>query len=232
MPTIFDRLDAAGLRWKIYGTPYPVHWRPGIKSPYDWSICPSLAECLHTRQDANLIKSSQFVTDALAGHLPAYSVVVPGSGTAAYSQHNRYSMAAGDNWIGQVASAVMNGPQWASTVLFITYDDCGCFYDQVPPGTNPDGSQQGPRTPLVIVSPYARPGYTDTTATTFAGILAYVEQTFALRPLGVNDASAYAFARAFKYTQRPLRPVRMVTRPVPAWAKRMHLTSAMINDPT
>jgi phospholipase C len=231
-PTIFDRLDAAGLPWRIYGMPYPVHWQPGIKSTYVWSICPSLAECLYTRQDANLVKSSQFVTDALAGHLPAYSVVVPGAGTAGDSQHNGHSMTAGDNWIGSVASAVMNGPAWSSTVLFITYDDCGCFYDQVPPGTNPDGTQQGPRTPLVIVSPYTRPGYTDTTATTFAGILAYVEHTFGLRPLGANDARAYAFAGAFNYAQLPLRPVRMVTRPVPLWAKHIHLTPAMINDPT
>ncbi len=47
----------------------------------------------------------------------------------------------------------MNGPEWPSTVLFNTWDDCGCFYDQVLPGVNPDGRAQGPRTPLVIVSP-------------------------------------------------------------------------------
>jgi len=52
--------------------------------------------------------------------------------------------------------------------LFITWDDCGCFYDQVPPGTNPDGTSQGPRVPMIIVSPFVRPGFTDTTATTFA----------------------------------------------------------------
>ena len=36
-------------------------------------------------------------------------------------------------------------PQWSSTAIFITYDDCGCFYDHVPPpGLNPDGTQQRP----------------------------------------------------------------------------------------
>ena len=67
----------------------------------------------------------------------------------------------------------------------------------MPPGTNPDGAAQGPRSPLLIVSPYARPGFTDSTPTTFAGILAYTEHTFGLRGLSKNDASAYDFANAF-----------------------------------
>ena len=91
--------------------------------------------------------------------------------------------------------------------MFITWDDCGCFYDQVPPGTNPDGTPQGPRVPMIIVSPYAIPGFTDTTATTFAGILAYTEHTFGLAPLGVNDAGAYPFSNAFNYSQAPHKPV-------------------------
>jgi phospholipase C len=112
-------------------------------------------------------------------------------------------------------SKVMNGPEWNSTVLFVTWDDCGCFYDQVPPPHDPSGRQEGPRLPLVIVSPYARHGYTDTTPATYAGVLAYVEQTFGLARLGINDAQAYPFTNSFNYSQAPLRPVRMVTRPVP-----------------
>ena len=116
--------------------------------------------------------------------------------------------------------------------MFITWDDCGCFYDQVRPGINPDGTRQGPRAPLIIVSPYAKPGYTDTTATTFAGILAYTEHTFGLAPLGVNDARAYPFTNAFNYTQAPRPPATMVTRPLPASARRIHLTPALLNDPS
>ena len=230
VPTIFDRLSAARLPWKIYGTTKPAKvtgW-----TDYNWSICPSLADCLYTSQDKNLVPSSRFVTDAQAGNLPAYSVVVPGTGTESGSQHNGRSMAAGDNWIGQVARAVMNGPQWSSTALFITYDDCGCFYDHVRPGVNPDGTPQGPRTPLVIVSPYARPAYTDTTPTTFAGILAFTEHTFGLAPLNANDRGAYDFSRAFNFAQAPLRPVHMVMKPLPPWARHPHLTPAMLNDPT
>jgi phospholipase C len=93
-------------------------------------------------------------------------------------------------------------------------------------------AQVTPRAPLIIVSPYARPGYTDTTGTTFAGILGYTERTFGLSSLGANDAAAYPFSNAFNYAQAPQNPARMVHRPLPASAKRIHLTPALENDPT
>jgi hypothetical protein len=64
-------------------------------------------------------------------------------------------------------------------------------------------------------SPYARHAFTDSTPATFSSILAFVEQTFRLPPLSVNDAKAYPFTNAFNFAQRPLRPARMVSRPVP-----------------
>jgi phospholipase C len=79
VPTIFDRLGAAGLAWKIYGTTKPATWRGGW-TDYNWSICPSLADCLYTSQDHNLVPSSQFVPDARAGRLPATQSSCPATG--------------------------------------------------------------------------------------------------------------------------------------------------------
>jgi phospholipase C len=224
-PTILDRLTAAGLSWRIYGEPTPSGRRTAAGG-YIWDICPSFAECLDTRQKENNVPSSTFVQDARNGNLPGFSIITPGGNDAAFSEHNGFSITAGDDWLGQVASAVMNGPEWRSTMLFITWDDCGCFYDQVRPGTSPDGTAQGPRTPLVIVSPYARPGDTDTTATTFAGILAYTERTFGLAPLGTNDAQAYPFSNALDYHQAPLRPIHMIYHRWPRDAYHVNMTEA------
>jgi phospholipase C len=124
------------------------------------------------------------------------------------------------------------GPDWSSTAVFITFDDCGCFYDQVAPPKAPDGTQEGPRVPLIIVSPYAKPGYTDTRSASFASILAYTEKNFGLAPLGVNDAQAYDLSRAFDYSQTPLPPAHMVTRKLSWAARHIHLTRAMLDDPT
>jgi phospholipase C len=225
-PTILDRLQGAGLSWRIYGEPTPPTTGSPTAAGYGWDICPSFAECLDTGQKASNVPSATFLRAARTGHLPNFALVTPGGKDAAFSEHNGFSMTAGDDWLGQVAAAVMKGPEWRSTALFITWDDCGCFYDQVPPGVNPDGTPQGPRSPLLIVSPYAKPGFTDTTATTFAGILAYAEHTFGLTALGVNDGKAYAFGHAFNYNQAPLPPVRMVNRPWPADAYHVNLKEA------
>jgi phospholipase C len=214
VPTIMDRLAAASLSWKIYTDPSPLTNPHGA---YNWATCPTFAECLDTSQKKNMVATQQVLSDAKAGTLPNFSLVLDGLGTyGQIVQHNGMSMAVGDNFIGTLTSALEAGPEWDSTTLFITYDDCGCFYDHVAPGKNPDGTVQGPRSPLVIVSPYAVAGYVDSTPTTFAGILAYVEQNFALAPLSVNDAGAYPFTNSFNYSQVPLVPVPMHQAPVSA----------------
>ncbi len=121
-------------------------------------------------------------------------------------------MISGDNWIGQVVNSIMSGPNWNSTAVFITYDDCGCFYDHVAP---PAGL--GIHNPMVIVSPYARAGFTDSTVATTASMLAFTEHTFSLSPLGTPDANAYDYANAFDFSTYvpPVATPRMVKTKVP-----------------
>ena len=210
VPTIMDRLDEAGASWKLYAGGGPNRKR--FTSGYLWEICPTFAACLLGTQSANWVPSADILKDATNGRLPSVSIVTP---IPRVSQHNSDSMLEGDTWLGQLASAIMNGPQWSSTALFITYDDCGCFYDHVAP---PPGA--GVRVPMVIVSPYARAGYTDSATASFDSILAFVEGTFGLAPLGTGDAGAYGYGEAFDYAQRPLAPARMVVSRLPAWEQR------------
>ena len=218
--TIFDSLDAVRDSWKIYGAPVPAALGDD-SAGYGWSICPSFAGCLYTSQVDQLVPSADILGDAANGNLPSYSVLTPSwsstkaNGGADASQHNSNSMLAGDNWIGRVVSAIQNGPDWASTAIFITYDDCGCFYDHVPPPLNSDGTQQGPRVPMVIVSPYAKAGAIDSTDATFASILAFTEHTFGLAPLAANDAVAYDYANSFDYFQAPLPGTPLTSHPLP-----------------
>ena len=97
VPTIFDRLDAAKLPWRIYA------------SIVGWSICPTFAECEYGPQHSNLVAPTQILTDAKAGQLAAYSVLSP-TGPGGTGQHPPSSMLVGDNWIGQVVSAIVPGP--------------------------------------------------------------------------------------------------------------------------
>ena len=212
-----DEMDHAGVTWKIY-TPLPG------QGGYIWAGCPSFAECLDTSQVKREVSDNQFFTNAAAGKLPAVSFIEPHT---QYSQHNGQSNAAGDNWIGKIASAVMNGPDWSSTALIITYDDCGCFYDQVAPPRAPDGRQEGTRVPFVVVSAHAKPRFTDSSPTTSTGsILAFIEATFGLPALNVNDRQAYNLAGMFNFRQTPLKRIHMVWQHLPRSAYRVNPQAA------
>jgi len=219
VPTIWDSLDAAGLPWRLYSPQQSPR-----ANGYEWAICPTFFECLGGPQKSNMVRSDQVLTDARNGALPNFSIVIPGYKN---SQHNSFTLAGGDNWIGKVVSAIQSGPDWASTAIFVTYDDCGCFYDHVAP---PVG--EGIRVPMVIVSPWAKPGFTDSTDATFTSILAFVEHTFALPPLNNRDATAYDYANSFSFSQDPLAPVHMVQRRIPAWEARWVDLHGESGDPT
>ena len=151
---------------------------------YGRAICPSFNECLGSNQAKNMVRWKTFVGDATAGELPNFSIVIP---TMDNSQHNGTSLMVGDNWIASLVSAVMsNQDEWNSTAIFITYDDCGCFYDHVQPPTG-----MGVRLPMVIVSPYAKPRFADGNDASFASILAFTEHLYGLQPLNEVDRNAY-----------------------------------------
>src|SRR5215471_2522585 len=103
IPTIMDRLGAAGLTWKLYGA-------SSTQGGYIWSICPTFAECLDTSQHTNLVPDAQFLTSAAAGTLPSFSVVTPGGLDTGASCHNGTSITRCDNWVGQLVRAVEDSP--------------------------------------------------------------------------------------------------------------------------
>ena len=87
---------------------------------------------------------------------------------------------------------------------------------------------------MLIVSPYARAGFTDSKPTSFAGVLAYTEHTFHLAPLNSSDKTAYALAHSFDYSQTARQaPIPLIHTPLPLasvkWLRRHPDTGT---DPT
>lgn len=204
VPTIMDRMDAAGVSWRIYD---------GDRSQgAKWAICPTFYNCANSSQRFKVVEDADFAVHAAKPTMPTVSIVIPHGSN---SQHNVASMLQGDNWIASKVQAVMNGPNWNSTAIFITYDDCGCFYDHVPP---PAGL--GLRVPMVIVSPYAKAGYTDHNVASVVSMLAFIEHTFGLPPLQPSDATAYDYSQSFDYTQAPIPPLSFSVAMLPQWEAR------------
>jgi phospholipase C len=90
----------------------------------------------------------QFFTDAgTAGGLPQVAFVESAEGVFGVpetDEHPPTDIQRGQNFVAQVVNAVRNGPNWKDSIIFITYDEHGGFYDHVAP---PPARQGGASTP-------------------------------------------------------------------------------------
>ena len=73
---------------------------------------------------------------------------------------------------------------------------------------------------MLIISPYARPGYDDSTTASFASMLSFTEHNFGLAPLAGADANAYDYSGALDFSQTPLPPVTLTKHPISLWERR------------
>src|ERR1051326_8698908 len=192
-PTLADSLESAGISWSFYAPP------PGTKG-YQFSTLNAINHIRNTSLwTSNVINSTNFAADARNGRLPAVSWLVAGP----QSEHPPNSTCIGENWTVQQISAIMQGPNWASTAIFLTWDDFGGFYDHVSPPPV-DGFGLGPRVPLIIISPYAISGKISHTQYEFSSVLKFIETRFGLAPLTTRDANANDMQDSFNWSQTPL----------------------------
>jgi phospholipase C len=190
------------LSWKYYSP------GPG-QSGYIWSAFNAIYHVRFTELWAeHVVPTSDFVTDAQNGTLPAMSWVVMNSGV---SEHPPASVCRGENWTVDQINAVMQGPDWDSTAIFLTWDDFGGFYDHEPP-PQVDNFGFGPRVPLLIISPWVKPGYIEHQVLEFSSVLKFVEKRFRLAPLTLRDLQANNLTTAFDFNQTPLPPHVLATR--------------------
>jgi phospholipase C len=68
---------------------------------------------------------------------------------------------------------------------------------------------------MIIISPYARPGFTDSNPASFDSMLAFTEHVFGLAPLNGRDARAYDYSGAFTFAVPPRSGPAMVVTPEP-----------------
>ncbi len=142
---------------------------PGIWNPLPWF---DTVQADH--QLADIQSVANFYHQAKSGTLPAVSWVVP---SGAVSEHPPAPISFGQSYVTSLINAVMNGPDWDSTAIFLTWDDWGGFYDHVvPPKVDENG--YGLRVPALVISPYAKVGYIDHQELSFDAYDKFIEDAF------------------------------------------------------
>ncbi len=200
--TLADRLRKAGISWKYYA---PKQGESG----YIWSALDAIRHIRLTHLwEKHVVPTAQFAEDARNGELPAVSwVVMKGE----VSEHPPASVCVGENWTVDQLNAIMGGPDWRSTVVFLTWDDFGGFYDHVSP-PKVDNFGFGPRVPLIIISPWVKAGHIEHKALEFSSVLKFIERRFDLEPLTERDEDSNSLRDAFDFDQTPLAPLILTTR--------------------
>ncbi|MEA2558372.1 MAG: hypothetical protein QOG88_1910 [Actinomycetota bacterium] len=124
----------------------------------------------------NVQLHSDFLTKAAAGTLPSVSWIVPGNSNSEHPVGGG-SIHAGQAYVTSMINAAMQGPDWNSTAIFLTWDDWGGFYDHVkPPSVDVGG--YGIRVPMILISPYAKQGFIDSQTLSFDAFLKLIEDRF------------------------------------------------------
>lgn len=204
--SIYDAMNAKGIKWKIYS---------GKKSP-----CQGSLPCVEALKGITINSWSHF--DSFAKDLmnpydafytfiePNYGNVLSGSYRGGQSQHPTDDVRNGEQLIKNVYQSIRNSPVWSQSVLIITYDEHGGFYDHCPPPqtvapgdsmeytvNNFDFTNLGIRVPGIIVSPLIERNLIDHTVYDHTSILRTIEKLLGIEPLTHRDENANDFLHLF-----------------------------------
>jgi phospholipase C len=213
MPSLPAALDRAKLDWRGYADAHESYFDDiaGLKG------------------SRSHVKSAQFDKDVARSYLPAVAwLYAPGG----FSEHPPFMsrhggpppgpvVRPGQQWTADRVKKVGASRLWASTAIFITWDDWGGWYDHVDPpdvaqwkndGTDYSGTQfrYGPRVPCLVVSPYAKNGYISESFHSHVSVVKFCLKNFGLPPLGALDAApgdrSDDMMDCFDFAQTPLKP--------------------------
>ncbi|MFZ0808339.1 MAG: alkaline phosphatase family protein [Candidatus Sulfotelmatobacter sp.] len=188
--TMGDLLTAAGVSWKTYA---PSNIAYNAYNAID-----------HIYNNTTVWNSvyepdTSFVTDVKAGKLPAVSWLV----TLGGNEHPPISTCLGQNWAVQEINSIMQSTQyWVNepTLIVMDWDDFGGFYDHVPPPVE-DMYGLGPRSPMLIISPFSKPGYVSHVQTESSSVLKFIEERWGLPTLGGRDLISNDLSDTFNFSQ-------------------------------
>src|SRR5208282_6490406 len=122
------------------------------------------------------------------------------------SQHPMDDVTRGEKLLKSVYKAIRNSPHWENSLLIITYDEHGGFYDHVPPPievapgdsiTDPANNrynfnfqQLGVRVPTIVISPFIPKGMIDHRVYDHTSVLSTIEAIFGIKSLTARDENA------------------------------------------
>jgi phospholipase C len=192
-----DLLNAKSIPWAYYAA-------TNSQLGYIWSAYSAIDRYRNNAAlwSKHIRPVDDVVRDIQADRLPPVTWITP---RFQLSQHPEYNFCWGQNWTIQVMNALMRSDAWKDTLVVMTWDDYGGFYDHVPP-VRLDSNGLGIRVPAMVISPYAKSGTVDHTMYEFSSVLRFIEDNWGLTQLTRRDRIANGLGGALDFSQQPLPP--------------------------
>jgi phospholipase C len=175
-------LAEAGVSWAYYVGDETCFLDPctmpkGSRTTRPWqNPLPGFVTVRQDHQLSNIQGHDAYFEAAANGTLPSVSWVMPYYGVSEHPANGK-PISSGQAWVTKAVNAAMQGPDWGSTAIFVTWDDWGGFYDHVPP-RKVDDNGYGIRVPGLLISPWSKPGYVDHQVLSFDAYLKLIEDLF------------------------------------------------------
>ena len=196
-PTIVDELDAANVSWVYYSGEHAF--------ANGWNPLPESSTYLKAHPNLNgLEETTSFPKNITKPNFPSVAWIMPESEET--SEHPPYNVTSGEKGVVSEIDDIMTSQYWNSSVIVLTWDDYGGWYDNAaPPQVDQYGF--GFRVPAIVISPFAKTGFIDDTLSEFASTLKLIETVFHLPSLTSRDANADNLLEAFNFNQKPRAPL-------------------------
>ena len=169
-PNILDLLTSYGITFKNYNF--------GVPNNYSYL---ALWSNWASGGPNNVLNQTQaqFFTDCTNNTLPNVVFITNESPN---DEHPPENIQTGQAQMQQIIEAVQASPAWANSAILLTYDEGGGFFDHVAP-PQLDAYGPGIRVPMLVISPFAKPGYVDTVFQDHTSQLKFIEAVFGLPTL-------------------------------------------------
>ncbi|MFI8911372.1 alkaline phosphatase family protein [Streptomyces sp. NPDC053513] len=203
-PTVFDRLQQAGVSWKFYVQDYRPDENVRTPGSTQQVRVPLLGHARFLDDPAlasHIVDLDQYYRDLENGTLPSVAYI----SSSGASETSARSVPAGQKLIRSLATQLALSRYWDSSALLWSYDGSGGWYDHVAPPAAADGPR-GLRVPAVLISAYARAGHVDHQVLDSSSALRFIQDNWNLEPLGGRVASATGLAAAFDFSAAPRPP--------------------------
>lgn len=144
------------------------------QTPSIWNPLPSFDTVKENDQLKNIQPLDNFFTQVKNDTLPSVVWIIP---SGSVSEHPPSKISAGQTYVTEIINTIMKSPEWNSTVILLSWDDWGGFYDHVAP-PHIDENGYGIRIPGLVISPFAKKGYVDHQILSHDAYVKFIEDVF------------------------------------------------------